>query len=154
ATGADFFHTSYRFAPIGEDLTLYTHTALPAYVGATILGRLPLVEALNVTVLAALALNGFFAYLLAWRIVHNRGAAIVAGIVFGTSPYLSAHLGGHFDLIGIWTIPLFAIVFLRALDGSLAWAFASGGVLAGTAYVAYYYTVYEAALVAAVFAIR
>jgi len=154
ASGADFFYTSYRFAPAGEDLTLYTHTALPAYVGATVLGRLPVVEALNVTVLLALALNGFFAYLLAWRIVRNRAAAIVAGIVFGSSPYLSAHLNGHFDLTGMWTIPLFALVFLRAIEGSLVWAFAAGVVLAGTAYVAYYYMVYEAALVAVVFAIR
>lgn len=147
ASGADFFQTAYRFAPVGEDLTLYTHTAFPAFVGATLLKHLPLVTALNVTVLVALALNGFLAYLLAWRIVRDRGAAMVAGVIFGSSPYVSAHLNGHFDLIGVWTIPLFTIALLEAIEGSVAWALITGVVLAGTAYVAYYYVVYDVGLV-------
>ena len=57
ASGTNFFYSQYLFAPLGIDLTLYTHTALPALVGATVLGRLPLVTALNLTVLAALALT-------------------------------------------------------------------------------------------------
>jgi hypothetical protein len=154
ATGADFFQTPYLFAPVGEDLTLYTHTALPAYVGATILRGVPLVAALNLATLAALVLNGFLAYLLAWRLLRNRGAALVAGLVFAGSPYLSAHLNGHFDLTGIWTIPLFALVLLQALEGSIMWAIVAGGVLAATAYVAYYYVVYEAALVAVIVVVR
>ena len=39
ASKVDFFHTAYLFAPAGTDLTLHTHTALPAFVGATVLGR-------------------------------------------------------------------------------------------------------------------
>jgi hypothetical protein len=148
ATGNDFFYSKYQFAPVGIDLTLYTHTALQALVGATLLGSLPLVTALNVTILAALALNGLFAYLLAWRLVHDRVAAIVAGIIFACSPYLSTHLNGHFDLIGIWTIPLFALVILEALEGSLAWAVLAGVVVGMTAYVAYYYAVYQLAILA------
>jgi len=45
ATGTDFFYSKYQFAPVGIDLTLYTHTALPALAGATVLGSLPLVSA-------------------------------------------------------------------------------------------------------------
>src|ERR1044071_6133989 len=61
ASTTGFFHTPYLFAPAGVDLTLHTHMALPALVGATVLGGLPLVAALNITTLATLALNGFSA---------------------------------------------------------------------------------------------
>ena len=152
AHGTNFFYSNYQFAPVGIDLTLYTHTALPALAGATVLGGLPLVTALNVWILTALALNGFCAYLLALRLVHDRVAAGVAGIIFACSPYLSAHLNGHFDLIGIWTIPLFALAVLPALEGSIAWAVVSGAIIGITAYVAYYYSVYQLALLACLIA--
>ncbi len=67
ASGHDVFFTSYMLAPAGASLVLHTFTALPAFVGATILGSLPVVAALNVTVLIGLFLNGFCAYLLCWR---------------------------------------------------------------------------------------
>src|SRR5438094_4376350 len=79
ASGAGFFHTSEIFSPAGTDLALHTHTALPAFIGSTLLGSLPLTAALNITTLAALSLNGFCAYLLAWRIARDRCAAILAG---------------------------------------------------------------------------
>jgi hypothetical protein len=112
ASGADFFHTTYLFAPAGADLTLHTHTALPAFAGATVLRSLPLVTALNVTTLAGLALNGFCAYMLAWRVTRDRAAAMLAGAIFGCSPYIAAHLNGHFNLTMAWTIPLFALAFI------------------------------------------
>lgn len=106
ASGLDFFYTTYLFVPTGTDLTLHTHTALPAFVGATVLGALPLVTAQNLTILAALFLNGFCTYLLAWRLTRDHGAAIVGGLVFGGSPYIAAHLNVHFNLTTAWTIPL------------------------------------------------
>jgi hypothetical protein len=144
-SGADFFHTPYLFAPIGADLTLHTHTALAAFVGATVLGYLPIITALNLTTLASLSLNGFCGYLLAYEMTRDRGAAVLAGIVFSTSPYLAAHLNGHFDLIMPWTIALFALTVPKAIRGSMKWAILSGAVLGLTAYVSYYFIVYELA---------
>ena len=146
ASGADFFRSPYLFAPVGADLTLHTHTALAAFAGATLLGRLPVVTALNLTTLAALSLNGFCGYLLGYRITRDRGAAVLAGIIFGMSPYVAAHLNGHFDLIMPWTIALFACTLPEAIRGSIKWAILAGAVLALTAYVSYYYVVYEIAL--------
>jgi len=142
-SGSGFFHTSYLFAPAGADLTLHTHTALPAFVGATLLKGFSVATALNVTTLASLALNGFCAYLLAWRAVRQRGAAVLAGIIFGTSPYIAAHLNGHFNLTTAWTIPLFALGTAAAVRGSIKWAVFTGIVLAATAYIDYYYVLYE-----------
>jgi hypothetical protein len=146
ASGADFFHTPFLFAPVGADLTLHTHTALPAFVGATVLRSLSVVAALNITILVSLALNGFCAYVLAWRLTRDWGASILAGVIFGTSPYIAAHLNGHFNLIHAWTIPLFAVAILPAAAGDRKGAACAGTVLAITAYVDYYYVVYELAL--------
>ena len=154
--GLDVFRTPFLFAPMGADLTLHTHTALPAFVGATALRSLSDIAAQDVTILAALFLNGFCAYLLACRVTRDRVAALVAGLVFGGSPYLSAHLSGHFNLVHAWVIPLFALSLSRALEGSLRWGLACGLVLGATIYIDYYYLVYEIGLgvVLCVLAIR
>ena len=146
AAGRDFFVSPYQMAPAGADLTLHTHTALPAFLGATLLGRFPIAAAVNLTTLASLTLNGVCAYLLAWRVTRHRLAAILAGVIFSTSPYIAAHLNGHFNLIGAWGIPLFALTFIEAVRGRAAFAFLAGAVAAATAYVDYYYVVYQLAL--------
>jgi hypothetical protein len=143
ATGSSFLHTSYLLAPAGADLTLHTHTALPAFIGATLLGGFSVATALNVTTLGSVAMNGFCAYLLAWRAIRDKGPAIVAGIIFGTSPYIAAHLNGHFNLTTAWTIPLFALGVVDVVRGSIKWAVFAGIALAATAYVDYYYVIYE-----------
>jgi len=153
ASGLDFFHTPYLFAPVGVDLTLHTHTALPALAGATLLGSLSVVTAHNLAVVGSLFLNAFCAYLLAWRVTGARGAALVAAVVFGGSPYIDAHLNGHFNLTAAWTIPLLALTLPATMRGSARSAVLSGLVLAVTAYVDYYYVVYELALAAGAFAI-
>lgn len=151
ATHTSFFQTNYLFAPIGTSLTLHTHTALPAFLGATLLGGLPLVTALNIVTLVALALNGLCTYALAWRATHDRAAAVVAGAIFGCSPFVAAHLTGHFNLIHAWTIPLFALLWLKAMRGSTRSALLAGLVLAATAYIDYYLLVYEIAFAVCAF---
>jgi len=146
ASGLGFFYTPYLFVPTGTDLTLHTHTALPAFVGATMLGALPVVAALNLTIVTALILNCFCAYVLAWRITRDYGAAMLGGIVFGGSPYIAAHMNGHFNLTSAWTIPLFAVTVSEAIRGSTKWAVLAGLLLGATAYVDYYYVVYECVL--------
>ncbi len=160
ASGADFFHTPYLFAPFGADITLHTHTALPAFLGATMFSWLPLVTAHNVVLLASLFLNGLCAYFLAFRTTRDFGGALLAGLLFGASPYLAAHLNGHFNLTAAWTIPLFALALQAAGLGSTAGSAPAprtprrlalgGGLFAGivlglTAYVDYYYVVYQVA---------
>ncbi|MGE0703731.1 MAG: hypothetical protein AB7F99_09360 [Vicinamibacterales bacterium] len=159
AQGVDFFYTPSLFAPFGADITLHSHTALPAFLGATIFGWLPLVTAHNVLLLGSLFLNGLCAYLLALRTTRDFGAALLAGLLFGSSPYLAAHLNGHFNLTAAWTIPLFALALqaagLGVIEGPasaprpprapIAGVLFAGMVLGLTAYVDYYYVVYQVA---------
>ena len=143
SAGVPFFHTDRLFAPFGIDLTLHTHTALSAWMAGTVLAALPTVAAQNVVNLAALTLNGWAAYLLAWDRTRNRAASIVAGLVFAGSPYIAGHLLGHFNLISAWGLPLFLLCLLRALERrSLTWSAAAGLCVVAVAYTDYYYLVY------------
>ncbi len=142
AGGLSPFHTPYLFAPVGVDLTLNTHTALPAFIGATALGAVPLLAAHNLALLATIVLNGCGAYALAWRSTRDHGAATIAGLVFSGSPYMAAHLHGHFNLVSAWTLPWIAIAGLELARGSLGWAIVGGVLLGGTAYLDYYYVLY------------
>ena len=141
--GTGFFTTDHLFAPFGIDLALHTHTALQAVVGATLLARLDIFTAQNLVILATLALNGSAAYALALDRTRRVVPALVAGLIYASSAYVTTHLLGHFSLIGTWTLPLYVLCLLRTLEGgSLAWALATGLALATTAWTDYYYAVY------------
>jgi len=141
--GLAYFHTNYLFYPFGTTIADHPHTALPAFVAATVLRHWSIVTAQNLLLLACVFANMASMYALAWDITRHRRAATFAGMMFGTSPYLAAQLLGHFDLIAAWLLPLFGLCFRRALDrGSRISAAAAGVVMAATAYTAYYYLVY------------
>jgi hypothetical protein len=155
ASGASYFATPYLFAPHGVDLTLHTHAALPAFAGATALGAMSILAALNLTTLVGLALNGVAAYWLAWRLTCDRAAAVLAGVLFGFSPYIAAHMLGHFNLVHAWPLPLFALAYNRMLQppagsasrlGPISAAVIAGVVLGTTFYIDYYYVVFQIAL--------
>ena len=143
-----FFACPLLFVPNGVDLTLHTHTALPAFIGATLLRSLPPAAALNVTIIGSVFLAGLCTYLLAWRVTHDRISSILSGVVFAGSPYMAARLTGHFNLTHMWVLPLFAMVALEAARRRRIWWGVGAGAIAGfTAYIDYYYVVYQAVLI-------
>ena len=140
---ASYFRMNYLFYPGGTNLVNHSHTALLAFIGATALRSLSIVTALNAILLATVFLNMATMYALTWDLTGHRRAAIISGILFGTSPYLAIRLLGHFELMAVWVLPLFALFTRRALEqGSKGSSIAAGIVLATTAYIAYYYVVY------------
>ena len=170
--GLRYFHTTYLFYPFGTAIVDHPHTALPAFVAATVLRGLSVAAAQNVLLIAYVFANMACMYALARSILGPRSdpgsildrsrigsrirsridvarrsaarrAAVVAAIVFGLSPYVAVHLLGHFDLVAAWPLPLYALALRRAVDRrSAASAVAAGVVLAATAYTVYYYVVY------------
>ncbi len=153
--GLNPFYTTSIFYPVGTDLTQHTHTALSGIVGATVLASLSPVAAQNVLLLVALFLNGFTAYLLAYRLTGSRYAALCAGISFGGAAPVGVRLYGHFNLVSAWVIPLAALAVLRALDRQTRVACLGAGLaFAAAAYSDYYYTVYATVLVAICVAYR
>jgi hypothetical protein len=138
-----YFYTSYLFYPFGTTIANHPHTALPALVAATLLAPVSIVTAQNLLLLAYLFANMATMYALVWDLTRHRRGAVVAGVMFGISPYLASHLLGHFDLIAVWLLPAFALLVRRAVHaGSTRAAIGAGVVLAASAYIAYYYVVY------------
>jgi hypothetical protein len=138
-----FFETNYLFFPFGTNLVNQSHYALPAFAGATILGSASLVFAQNAIVLAHTFLNAVVMYGFAWDMTRHRRASILAGVLFGTSPYLASHFLGHFELLAAWPLPAFAWALRRAFrTGSTSAVAAASVVLIATAYTTYYYVVY------------
>jgi hypothetical protein len=106
--GLAYFHTRYLFHPFGTTIANHPHTALPAIVAATLLGRASIVTAQNLLLLAYVFANMAAMYALVWDIGRERRTAILSAVIFGLSPYLAAHLLGHFDLMAAFVLPLFA----------------------------------------------
>ncbi len=143
AEGHSLFYTPYLFAPAGTDLLLHTHTVVPALIGATLLGTLPTLLAHNVYLIAAVALNAFAAYLLALHVTRSTSSSVCAGIVYGGSPFIAAHLHGHLNLTTAWTLPLIALTAARTVaSGSMTWAVAAALLIGLTAYIDYYYALF------------
>ena len=141
----EFFQSRYLFSPFGVDLVNHPHTALQGLISATALARLSVVQAENLYILASVFLNAVCAYSFAFDIVRERRPALLAGIAFGGSPYVAAHLLGHFDLLTAWVIPLFALCLRRSLrSGGVAAAVGCGLCVGVAAYSAYYHVVYLA----------
>ena len=141
----DFFQSRFLFSPFGVDLINHPHTALQGYISATALGGLSVIQAENLYIIVSVFLNGACAYALSFDLTRDTRAAILAGIAFGGSPYIAAHLLGHFDLLTAWVIPLFALCLRRSLQtGGIGAAIGCGMCVAVAAYAAYYHVVYLA----------
>lgn len=71
----------------------------------------------NVAALLTLALNGWAAQWLVWKLTGERGAALLGGLVFMAAPTIQGHLaGGHGGLIVQWALPLLAYHLLALCD--------------------------------------
>lgn len=140
---ADVLSTTALFHPEGVSLALHVHLLLSAIVGGTLLGWTSLPVALNLSLLAACALNGFSTYLLAYRVTAHRAGSLVAGVFFAASPFFAVHFLGHFNRYMAWPLVFFVHASLIAFERqSMKSAIIAGAWLAAVAYVDYYYFVY------------
>lgn len=146
AQDLDLFHTRHLFAPEGTSLGLHAQLAVPALLGATVLGGVPLIPAHNVLLIVTLALNGLCAYWLLRRETGDDIAALLGGVIFAGSPFFVAHLHGHFNVLSAWSLPLACLATRAATPGSHRWAVGFGAVLGLTVYLDYYYALYAGAL--------
>lgn len=146
--GASFFTTPFLLYPFGADLTLHTHTALPAFVAA-LAGPASLIASQNALIVINLFLNFACSYALAFQATQASRAAFAAALIFGWSAFVSAHLLGHFNLIAAWIVPLVCLAAAQAEGSrSLARGALAGVTLAAAAYIDYYLFVYSAVLLA------
>jgi hypothetical protein len=150
ATSHEFFTCPLVQAPSGATLALHTHTALPAFLGATILGPLPLVRAHNLLLIASIALNGFAAYVLALVVTGARRPAVFAGVLFLVAPAVGSRLMGHYNLVLVWPLALACAACVAWWRRPCAWrAVVTGAAAAAIPYADYYYAVFFALFAAA-----
>jgi hypothetical protein len=145
-----YFQTPMLFAPLGAPLVLHTHTALHAWLGATVLRQFTVVEAQNLLLIASLALNGYSGYLLAHAVTRAVVPSAIAGALLLLSPIVAVRLMGHFNLVAIWPLVLacLALAWWRRRP-SWSRAIVVGVLAAVLPYVDYYFTVYFAVFVVA-----
>lgn len=128
------------YAPFGFDLGQGEPTlvnTLPGVIFGTLTND---VVSYNLLILLSFVVSGVGAYLLVRELTANRGAALLASVVFAFAPYHMAQIAGHLQLAGIGWIALSFYFLERSLktrtikNGALL-----GLMLSLTALSAWYY---------------
>ena len=144
----DYFYCPLLLVPSGASLVLHTHTALAAFVGATLLTSLSVVQAQNLILIASLALNGFATYVLAIQVCRSRSAAIAAGALFVVAPAVTLRLMGHYNLVLAWPLIFACAACVAWVRRGSWWTSIVVGVAGGLIpYADYYYAVFFLAFV-------
>ncbi|MDQ6835501.1 MAG: hypothetical protein M3016_04870, partial [Actinomycetota bacterium] len=108
------------FVPQGFNLEWSTSLPLPSLLLAPVTLAFGVVSSWNVLELLAPALSAWTAFLLCRHVTGRRSAALVGGYLFGFSPYSLLHLSGGPDAAMVALLPIFVLLVVRRLDGTLA----------------------------------
>lgn len=117
--GLNPFVTHEIFYPSGFNLEWSTAMPLEGILLAPITLAFSPVVSWNVIQLASPALSAWTAYLLCRHVTHKTGPSLVGGYLFGFSPYMLVHLTGGPYLAMVAFVPLFVLLVLKLLEGSI-----------------------------------
>ncbi len=134
-------YTDDIFFPTGVKMPWATTVSFPMVASLPFQAAFGLILGSNLLLLFSTACAAYAAFLLVRDLVQDRAAAYLAGIVFGFSPFMLAHLQGHdFVVIGSSWIPLYALFLIRTLRNTW-WpdALAAAGFFWMTLLSAWYY---------------
>ena len=79
-----------------------------------------MITAYNVLFLVTIFLNAACAYALVLRITREWLPSVFGAVVFAGSPFVGAHMNGHFNLLSAWTLPLVALAAMEMSKGRAA----------------------------------
>ena len=117
--GLNPLHTSFAWVPVGYNLGWTAPIPSLGILFAPLTTILSPVATYNVIEMLAPALGAMSAYLLASELGTTFGASIVAGLIFGFSPYEFAQQRGHINLIVTFVPPLIGYLWLKYIRGRL-----------------------------------
>jgi hypothetical protein len=117
--GLNPFVTHHQFVPEGFNLQWSTSVPLPSLLLSPVTLALGPVVTWNAVQLAAPALNSWTAFLLCRHVTGRLGPSLLGGYVFGFSPYVLLHLTGGPNAGLVPLVPVFVLLVLKRLDGSL-----------------------------------
>ncbi|HEY3921369.1 MAG TPA: hypothetical protein VGL76_04575 [Gaiellaceae bacterium] len=118
--GTNPFVTHALYAPQGINLTWTTSVPGLAIVFAPLTLAAGPVVAFNTCAILLPALAAWTAYKLCLHLTRSVWASLVGGYLFGFSSFVvQQQLQGHLNLIGVFLLPVVALVVLRYLGGEL-----------------------------------
>ena len=117
--GLNPFVTHAIFVPEGFNLTWSTAMPGPSIVLAPITLAFGPAVSWNVIQLASPALSAWTCFLLCRHITGRPWPSLAGGFVFGFSPYMLIHLTGGPYLALVALLPLFVLLVLRRVEGSI-----------------------------------
>ena len=101
ASGKNLFLCDWIYPPDGENLLFHTHIFLPSILSIPISRVIGTIPAFNLTILTMLVLAAFSYYLFVRNTFGTSFyAAVVAGLMFGFSPYFLFKAHSHLNLVG------------------------------------------------------
>ena len=134
--GLNPFVTHVMFVPDGFNLTWATGMPGPSLLLAPITLAFGPAVTWNIIQLASPALSAWTAFLLCRHVTRRTAPSLIGGYVFGFSPYMLVHLTGGPYLAMVALLPVFVLLVLRRLAGSIGGrAFVAWMTLALTAQV-------------------
>lgn len=119
AEPTDPLSTALLWAPGGTDLAWVAWTPGAALVALPVTLLAGPVPAYNILAVAAPALAGAAAYLLARELSATPVAALVGGFLFGFSSFVTVHTAGHLHMTLVFLLPVIGLLVLRRLRGRL-----------------------------------
>ncbi len=124
-------------------LALHNYTAVADAIAFPLLPLLGTVRTFNILIIGSGVLSAYAMFLFAIRLTGDAGAAWLAGLLFGFSPFMSARTSEHFSLVQTAPLVLFALLFDRMRSGSGPGVAAAVGATIALAYLCDpYYAVY------------
>ncbi|MDW8367314.1 MAG: hypothetical protein RMK49_15855, partial [Abditibacteriales bacterium] len=144
--------TDMLFFPSRVDLLYYSACWAYAVPAAFALKWLTLTQTYNLLFLFSLTASALAAFGLARWLGGDFAGSLLAGALFGFSPYVLSHgSAGHLELVAVEFIALFALLCYRAMTRSteerhgvrslLLWSLGAGIMLSLVGYGAWYYLV-------------
>jgi hypothetical protein len=119
AHGHDPFVANSVWAPHGVDLSWVTSSPTLALVLSPLTETFGAVFSYNFAALAAPPLAAWTTFLLARRLTRNFSASLVAGFLFGFSPYVISQSISHLNLSFVCLLPLAGLLAVRFFEGTL-----------------------------------
>jgi hypothetical protein len=120
AHGHDPFVANTVWSPHGVDLSWVTSSPTLALALSPFTAAFGAVFSYNLAALAAPPLAAWTTFLLARRLTRNVPASMVAGFLFGFSPYVISQSVTHLNLSFICLLPLAGLLAVQYFQGSLS----------------------------------
>ncbi|HEY2355700.1 MAG TPA: hypothetical protein VGH79_12465 [Gaiellaceae bacterium] len=116
--GHDPFVANVVWAPHGVDLSWVTSSPTLALALSPVTAMFGAVFSYNMAALAAPPLAAWTTFLLARRLTRDVPASLVAGFLFGFSPYVISQSVSHLNLSFVCLIPLAGLLAVRFFEGA------------------------------------